>query len=375
MKRILAMLGLIALLARMAAFSEAENALPAVAAEGGHALYLDEAGTVWAWGSNQCGESSPFSADARVTTAEPVLTNARAIACGQQFSMAIDDAGALLMWGDNRLGQIPTLDEDRASAPVKVTEGVSWISACDARAALVTVDGRAYLWGDGRDMTLVSEDASMIFAGTDFALILLKNGDVVELNDGAEATALPLRACVSIAASGQTRLAVTAEGELFAWGANGEEGRLGLSRAGWIAEPSRVPVPCVFRACAGLSASAALSDDGKMWIWGALYSYAVHMTDDGDALGAVTEGELIHYGSTPVRLYENVRDIAFGDAFAAALMNDGTLLTWGSNDQGQIGDGTYTQTACEAAEADEDDEVFIVVSEQRVFPVPWKPGA
>ena len=374
MKRILAMLGLIALLARMAAFSEAENALPAVAAEGGHALYLDEAGTVWAWGSNQRGESSPFSADARVTTAEAVLTNARAIACGQQFSMAIDDGGALLMWGDNRMNQIPTIDGERASAPVKVAEGVAQISACDARAALVTADGRAYLWGDGREMALVSENASMIFTGTDFALVLLKNGDVMELNDGAEA-AVPLRGCVSVSASGQTRLAVTAAGELFAWGANGEEGRLGLDRGGWIDEPMRVPIPAVARARAGLSASAALSDDGKMWIWGALYSYAVHMTDDGDALGAVTEGELIHYGSAPVRLYENVRDIAFGDAFAAALMNDGTLLTWGSNDQGQIGDGTYTQTACEAAEADEDDEVFIVVSEQRVFPVPWKPGA
>ena len=377
MKRIVLFLGIFILASQFVSRSEAPSVLPAVAAEGGHALYLDEGGTVWAWGSNQRGESNPLSADSRVTTPQAVMTGARAVACGQQFSMAIDETGALLMWGDNRLKQIPGLDGERASAPFKVMENVSQIAACDARAALVTDDGRAYLWGNGSEMTLAAEDASMLFAGMDFYLLLSQSGDVYELREGADAEArVPVPdGCVSVSASGQTRLAVTAEGELYAWGASGEDGRLGLNRIGWIPEPTRVSIPSVSRARAGLTASAAFTEDGRLWLWGTLYSYAVHMDDDGNALGAFSEGELVRYGSAPLCLYENLSDIAFGDAFVVALRSDGSLYTWGSNDQGQIGDGTYTQTACEAAQSDEDEEVYITVSEQRVFPVLLMPGA
>lgn len=381
MKRILAYITLISLLTFIPAVSEAASVSPAVAAEGAHALYLDKNGTVWAWGSNQRGESNPANPDARVTVPESVLENVLAVACGQQFSMAIDRSRALLMWGDNRLGQIPSFEGERAASPVKAAEGVLQIAACDARAALVTEDGKAYLWGDGCDMTLVAENAAMISVGTDFALILGTNGDVYELQGDIPASAaaaerIPvLRGCAFISASGQTRLAVTAEGELYAWGASGDEGRLGLERRGWVSEPARVEIPSVSRVRAGLTSSAAFSSDGQMWIWGSVYSYATHMDENGNALGAVTEGELIHYGSAPVSLYTDVTDITFGDAFVVALMDDGALRTWGSNDQGQIGDGTCSETVLEPAEDDEDDEVHISVSEQRVFPVTVNPGA
>ena len=37
---------------------------------------------------------------------------------------------------------------------------------------------------------------------------------------------------------------------------------------------------------------------------------------------------------------EGVRTLAAGSEHALALMQDGTVLAWGENDQGQLGDGT-----------------------------------
>lgn len=357
---------------------DASAPILSVAAEGSHALALDARGRVWAWGSNQRGESVPGSAEPRATVPTPVMENAVAIACGQQFSLALCADGRLYGWGDNRSKQLPGLDAEKAEEITPILENIARVHACDDRAIAVTADGKAYLWGGGGEMRIVSENALDARVGADCLLILTENGDAEFLGSpdyyengvAPEAPARVLTDCASVSASGQTLIACTNGGEIFVWGANGTDGRLGLSQTGWIYDPTKLPIENALRGISGLSCSAALTESRSLYVWGTLYSYVTAFGENGGALTSLVDGTLIFYGNEPILLYENALDIAFGDAFAVLLLSDGSVLTWGSNDQGQIGDGTHTETELVAGEDSEDeDELVIVSSEQRIFPV------
>ena len=82
----------------------------------------------------------------------------------------------------------------------------------------------------------------------------------------------------------------------------------------------------------------------------------------------MVDGALLSYGHEPIRLYENVKDAAFGDAFIALLFESGEVYTWGSNDQGQLGNGSYTLISLLEAEDDEGYEIEVISSADSVFP-------
>lgn len=80
----------------------------------------------------------------------------------------------------------------------------------------------------------------------------------------------------------------------------------------------------------------ALKADGTVWAWG-YNSY----------LGIIDNKHTNHSGiivPTQVPGLENVKDIAVGNDFVLALMEDGTVLSWGYNYYGQLGDGTTQST-------------------------------
>lgn len=345
----------------------------ALAASGAHALALDAEGGVWAWGSNQRRESDPRAAEARVLLPVKIMDGGQAVACGRQFSMVLGIDGTLYMWGDNSQKQIPGCDDEICAAPLAVAEDVVFIAACESRAAMITRDGRASVWGDGLAPAPVADGAAQIALGLDFTLVLSSQGEVLSC---AEETTTVLENCVSLAACGQGAYAIQSDGTLLAWGANGSEGRLGLDAGYWVDEPTPLSLRDIACFCPGVTVSAAIDLHGQLYIWGVLYSFVTHFDASGEAVGSLTDAELIHYGSTPIPLNTGVRTAAFGDAFAVLMLANGTICTWGSNDQGQIGDGTYTATAASEPEDDEDEpEIIIVSSEQRIFPVYLRLGA
>lgn len=83
---------------------------------------------------------------------------------------------------------------------------------------------------------------------------------------------------------------------------------------------------------AGASHSLAVRADGSLWAWG---SNAQGQLGDGTTVQRNTRVQ-IGIGST-------WRTVGAGDLHSMAVRNDGTLWTWGDNSVGQLGDGTTVQ--------------------------------
>jgi alpha-tubulin suppressor-like RCC1 family protein len=79
--------------------------------------------------------------------------------------------------------------------------------------------------------------------------------------------------------------------------------------------------------------SMVLDRDGSVWSWG---------TGRGDEKGTWPERQML--SSTPERLagVAGVVSLSSSESHSLALLEDGTVLSWGSNVSGQLGNGTRT---------------------------------
>ena len=126
-------------------------------------------------------------------------------------------------------------------------------------------------------------------------------------------------------------LTLTKDGKVWALGDN-TYGQLGNGRFGGEAlEPKMVPgMNGVIAALAGSNYSAALKNDGTVWVWGY------------NGSGQLGDGTNQH-SPTPHKVegISNVKAIATGSGHIMALKHDGTVWGWGANHSGQIGNGEY----------------------------------
>jgi len=133
----------------------------------------------------------------------------------------------------------------------------------------------------------------------------------------------------AIAAGGEHSLALLANGTVRAWGAN-REGQLGNGTTA----SSRVPVPVgglsnVVAIAAGREHSVALLANGTVMAWGC--------NEEGQ-LGGGTKA-LKSTIAVTVKGLSGVTAIASGGDFSLARLSNGTVMSWGANEEGQLGNG------------------------------------
>lgn len=135
-------------------------------------------------------------------------------------------------------------------------------------------------------------------------------------------------------------LAVKNDGTVWAWGYN-NMGQMGNGTAypnSTIKSRQITPemvtgLNNVVAVSAGTEFSMALKADGTVWTWG---------RSDFGQLGDGVPGNVELYRATPVQVkgLTNVTAISAGRWYALALRDDGTVLAWGDNRNGLLGDGT-----------------------------------
>jgi alpha-tubulin suppressor-like RCC1 family protein len=367
------------------------------------ALLVD--GSVWCWGANTTGQLGDGTTVSRAQPAPVVaLDDAVAVAAGGAFSCALRADGSVTCWGSNATGQLGggagAAGGADALTPVAidaaVLHDVRLLAASDRHACAATTAGAVMCWGSNAqgelgDGTFVdrSTPAPAVILGAPGALgaagpittlaagvghtCLLAGGQVScwgtnllgELGDGNDlpvrpsAGLVPVLAAVSdLAAAGHHTCARLEDGTAWCWGAN-QSGQLGDGTTTNIGVP--VPVtglPDVEAVATGSSFSCARRRDGSVWCWGddraGQLGTGARLTRDvpTPALGqsGVLSGILaLSAGSNHTCARRSV-DGAASASGAASSPSSGpaSVLCWGSNQAGQLGDGTRTDRAIAA---------------------------
>jgi alpha-tubulin suppressor-like RCC1 family protein len=279
-----------------------------------YALQAD--GTVLGWGNNGFGKVGSVSALPHIAQPKLVadLPAARALAAGQEHTLALTRDGRVFAWGGNTYGQLGLGDIQTRFQPVEVSglNGVSAIAAGNQFSAVLKSDGTVWAWGDNAGYQL---------------------GDGTQTIRNRPVQVPSLSGITKIFAIQSYLLAQRADGTVWV------TGNLPVaipSDPGPRSGPRRVPTFDGYVQFAGsYNFLAALKADGTVWSGGQRASLLLGIAGSGDIAG--------------LRQIPNITDaisLGYGPTNCMAIRRDGTVYSWGLNNLGQVGDGTlaYRET-------------------------------
>jgi alpha-tubulin suppressor-like RCC1 family protein len=196
-----------------------------IAAGWSHSLAVGEGGVVFKWGYNGFGQLGLGGHTNRnVPTEVPEDTLVVAVAAGSYHSFALSRDGTVMACGWNRSGQLGLGDTDDRDT-FTVVAGLRDVVDIDAgfdHSIAVTVEGGLYSWGTGRAIGHAGDHTTQRLVPT-------------KVTGGGIGEAV----VVQVTAGGYHSLALTAAGELYAWG-TGHRGQLGHGGKEHLAVPRAV---------------------------------------------------------------------------------------------------------------------------------------
>jgi alpha-tubulin suppressor-like RCC1 family protein len=346
-------------------------------------------GAAWCWGGNQYGNvgdgtistSSPYGVSkATNPVVLPLGDNAVSIRGGNSHNCVLLASGVVYCWGANGLGQLGDGSTTSSAIPVKV-QGLplpaKWIAVGQTQfTCAVLTDGSAWCWGAG-------------YGGQ------LGDGILHPQTEGMPTPAKVMGAgnLRSIEAGNAHACALTVPGAVLCWGAN-PQGQVGVGTSPPAPEDKYVPMARPTGLTSGATTislggyhSCALMNSNAIKCWGTndwgqvgngtfvntsspvdvmgltfppleieggQYSHTCAVLTDrtvwcwGAVAGAISGADPApsEKSAVPIRatlLPSNaVSKISLGSSHACALYQNGSVWCWGSNQQGQLGNGTFT---------------------------------
>ncbi len=373
----------------------------AIAAGRSHSLALTFEGVVWAWGANDRSQLGIAASGDRPSPVRSLLPGPVSfIAAGESTSLAAVDDGALYAWGDNLTGalglEVDTLQQAPESRPARdfpdlaiafflpnpsfmqfanITFIVSNVGGAPTSGpAQVTIElpagatfhqpGTRPGWTcePGQKTVICLYSGSIDTGQSVYGEVLLRLGpatfpsftmagrvhhpdDRFPGNDVAGGVARSFAVVDPVpagraAASRRHSLMALPNGTIWAWGAN-STGQLGdgggLDPSGPQPGPARDrPAPvhgldAITAVAAGDSHSLALRRDGVLFGWG---------SDTSGQLASGVHSPGATFAIRQIPGMSGVTAITAAGQHSLAVKRDGTVWAWGSNEHGQLGDGT-----------------------------------
>lgn len=284
---------------------------------------LSTDGRALCWGWNYQGYLGVGSRETSVTVPSVVATPAGvrfvSIEAGSYFTTCgLTTTGAVYCWGESALGRwtgAPSITPVLVALPSGVV--ATQLSVGATHACVISNDG-VYCWG---------------------------NWSTGELGVGEiEPTVTPVRVtlpenqvAVSIAAGVAFTCVATTTGSAYCWGTN-TDGQTGIGYKSNQSSPIMVPTAVVVpdavnfvQVTTGLNRACAVDATGGAWCWG-------HNYNGTFGNGTYTSNSSPQRVLLPAGI--SLSSISTGWYHTCALTTTGTLLCWGTNDNGELGTGT-----------------------------------
>lgn len=305
-----------------------------------HACALEPRGAAWCWGANglgQLGDGGTTASQAPVAVAGGLTFTS--LDASQNHTCGLTRAGEAYCWGQNAFGQLGDGSTTDRATPVRAAAGHTFKQISVGTYATCGLDGsgRALCWGANRfagmsgnalgaETTASCANPNPSYRGATWPC----SATPLEVAGGHTFTA--------ISAGLQGACALTDSGVPYCWGWN-QFGQLGT---GAISGDAKVPaavagghtfVSIGFGAIHGCGVTA--SGDG--WCWGAVPAFNFGQLGDGTSghgTGSATPvrvaGGLAFASIAPARV-NNIH------AFTCGVTVDGTGYCWGANRFGGLG--------------------------------------
>jgi alpha-tubulin suppressor-like RCC1 family protein len=298
--------------------AEAER-VTAIAAGMISTLLLCRGRSPWQWGSSIGPEEVGLVPNDHLAV--------KAVAAGSAHGLALlvgrwdPSGGRVWSWGNNASGQLGRTGQSESPGEVEGLSNVVAIACGDAHNQAVTSTGTVKMWGKNLNGQLGDNHTTDRYLPDSIVLAPGQTPFIVS----------------AVAAGAAHSLALAIDGKVWAWGAN-DSGQLGDGTTTERHLPVLVHnLDHIIAIAAGDAHSLALRADGTVWSWGA--------NDDGQlgnntATSSTVPVSVLATISDTTKRASGIKAISAGGAHSLALRTTGTVLAWGRNDHGQVGDGS-----------------------------------